>query len=456
MTYHIFAVGGTGTRCLESFIFLCAMGLGPSEVDIYIIDPDAGNGNANRAEDLAKHYQEIRQHLKEPSKGSLFFTSISLIKRINPHVNINNENNNLKKIVNYNGLNEDEQALLDLLYSKKELNLDLTFGYRARPSIGSLLMSNFINNSKLFPWDLIIQKLKKNEDDKVFLFSSVFGGTGASGFPVISRMIKNQSPKTSVGGSLILPYFHLNKNLHTNDKDEILPDSANFIGNTISSCQYYKEKYENFDSVYIIGEDFANTKIIDNYSIGNKTQINDSHFIELLAGYSAINFWENKKYSSFMRIGASNPTENIDDYSLMSEDLPHKKKNEPFEKMGLIYNYLIDLNGLLISKNKKIINRIGWLRKLDITYPTFIENSNEFKKLIEFMELFKIWIWQMSNNAPALKIIDSELNLSTLLFNNKDKYRKKDSSYFDKILFDDIDLTGDFIDKIIKNLNNIL
>jgi hypothetical protein len=31
-TYYVFAIGGTGARCLESFIFLCAMGLGPENV----------------------------------------------------------------------------------------------------------------------------------------------------------------------------------------------------------------------------------------------------------------------------------------------------------------------------------------------------------------------------------------------------------------------------------------
>ena len=42
----IIAIGGTGMRCLESFVHLCAMGMFDNKtIDILTLDTDQSNGN---------------------------------------------------------------------------------------------------------------------------------------------------------------------------------------------------------------------------------------------------------------------------------------------------------------------------------------------------------------------------------------------------------------------------
>jgi len=55
------AIGGSGARCLESLVYLCAMGLGPKKLIPFIIDPDIDNGNLSRTLELISKYQKIRK-----------------------------------------------------------------------------------------------------------------------------------------------------------------------------------------------------------------------------------------------------------------------------------------------------------------------------------------------------------------------------------------------------------
>ena len=49
----IIAIGGTGMRCLEAFVHLCAVGMFDNEeIDILTLDTDQSNGNKGRVERL--------------------------------------------------------------------------------------------------------------------------------------------------------------------------------------------------------------------------------------------------------------------------------------------------------------------------------------------------------------------------------------------------------------------
>ena len=57
----VVAIGGTGMRCLESFVHLCAIGMFDNkEIDILTLDTDQSNGNKKRVEDLVDHYVRIK------------------------------------------------------------------------------------------------------------------------------------------------------------------------------------------------------------------------------------------------------------------------------------------------------------------------------------------------------------------------------------------------------------
>ena len=49
----LIAIGGTGMRCLESFVHLCAAGIFDNRtIDILTLDTDQSNGNKGRVEEL--------------------------------------------------------------------------------------------------------------------------------------------------------------------------------------------------------------------------------------------------------------------------------------------------------------------------------------------------------------------------------------------------------------------
>ena len=57
----VIAIGGTGMRCLESFVHLCAIGMFDNEeIEILTLDTDYANGNKGRVERLIKQYNKVK------------------------------------------------------------------------------------------------------------------------------------------------------------------------------------------------------------------------------------------------------------------------------------------------------------------------------------------------------------------------------------------------------------
>ena len=100
--------------------------------------------------------------------------------------------------------------LFEVLYSEKERDTELDKGFRGHPSIGASVMAQTVlGNAE--PWKTFRDLVNADMNPKVFLAGSIFGGTGASGFPTIAKLIKNElkavKVKTQIGGALVLPYF---------------------------------------------------------------------------------------------------------------------------------------------------------------------------------------------------------------------------------------------------------
>ena len=59
----VVAIGGTGMRCLESFVHLCAIGMFDNEeIEILTLDTDRTNGNKGRVEQLIDTYNHIKSN----------------------------------------------------------------------------------------------------------------------------------------------------------------------------------------------------------------------------------------------------------------------------------------------------------------------------------------------------------------------------------------------------------
>src|SRR5688500_17784526 len=109
MSYYIIGIGGTGAKCVESLIHLCAAGLMPSddELHAFFVDPDTSNGTLQRAQTLLTQYQNCRRlHL---GQTALFKTPLSVP---DPDIwsPISGRSNNLHDLFNYSGLQAEEKT----------------------------------------------------------------------------------------------------------------------------------------------------------------------------------------------------------------------------------------------------------------------------------------------------------------------------------------------------------
>ena len=61
---YLIGVGGTGSKVIESYIKLCATGLGPSNLWLGMVDQDEANGNVARSKTAIENYQRLEILLK--------------------------------------------------------------------------------------------------------------------------------------------------------------------------------------------------------------------------------------------------------------------------------------------------------------------------------------------------------------------------------------------------------
>ncbi len=303
---YIFGIGGTGSRVIKALTFLLASGVKPhADFDTIIpmvIDPDAANGDLNRTTDILNKYQHIQKNSNEPE--NLFGTKIKTLKELlnENHQNISSNfiyslahtGQKFGEFIDYNGMDDDNKALFDLLFSQENKEADMTVGFKGNPNIGSVVLNTFssTNEDKEF-------RNSFNPGDAIFIINSIFGGTGASGFPlliknlrlddsaVLNSQIISQAP---IGAITYLPYFSIPESAGGN-KDI---DSSTFMSKSKAALSYYEHAIfkdeHSLNAFYYLG-DFSNNSIP--YAEGKENQKNPAHFLELAGALAIIDFTNN-------------------------------------------------------------------------------------------------------------------------------------------------------------------
>ena len=144
----IIAIGGTGMRCLESFVHLCAMGMFDNKtIDILTLDTDQSNGNKDRVEALINLYNNIKSddanqvNGVNPNAKTFFSAKINLYRFYTVYGEGNRKTYKILSGVN-SGLHKEENTdLTDLFFDDDSVqSFELSHGYRAQTHLGSLLM----------------------------------------------------------------------------------------------------------------------------------------------------------------------------------------------------------------------------------------------------------------------------------------------------------------------------
>jgi len=356
--YVFIAVGGTGAKVAQSLVSLLAMGaplgrdgdrlLGAKSAEDYLsiwrIDPDAKSGAADALTTVLDDYHALQKNLgidpARPSDNRLWSLRVDPVENVNVIEKIaETGQNSLGRILNSN-VDPGGERILSTLYTTLDREQDITQGFYQKPFIGSALLANAGEELKKY-----MRAVNPGQNDpkavRFFICGSLFGGTGASGVPVLAKVVKDYFKDTvTVAGCALGPYFRppqppdlvvpegpngekelqdlLDRgatqqeidafiqavkaanpqfNLRDEQVRQILggyyakpEEILNRAANSLSFYQRFGSKI--FDRLYFVGHPHpTNYDRHVGWSNGGPTQANPSHGLEYVAALTALDFF---------------------------------------------------------------------------------------------------------------------------------------------------------------------
>ncbi|MDR0811078.1 MAG: hypothetical protein LBN23_02210, partial [Paludibacter sp.] len=182
---YIFGIGGTGSRVLKSLTMLLAAGVdcGVDTIVPIIIDRDMSNKDLSRTKLLIEDYIKVNEIAETNGKNKFFKTKIELLSG-ELCLQLKDNTQKFNEFIGKSSMSKENQALVEMLFAEETLNMDMTAGFQGNPNIGSVVLNQFDDSDifKAFANDF-------KDGDKIFIVSSIFGGTGASGFPLLRKVL---------------------------------------------------------------------------------------------------------------------------------------------------------------------------------------------------------------------------------------------------------------------------
>lgn len=320
---YLFGIGGTGSRVIRSLTMLLASGVdaGVDTIVPVLIDPDLSNGDLTRTVNLLKKYKEIHSELSFGSEvQSCFFKTDIDDQGTDFRLSIANVGNKtFGQYIEYDNLKREDKAMMSLLFSDRNLNAQMQEGFKGNPNMGSIVLNDFCD-----PNNNVLANLLSgfSDGDKIFIISSIFGGTGAAGFPLLLKTFRQAQQFNTfanpaiiadapIGALSALPYF----GLQTNGNSEI--NMATFITKAKSALTYYQNNLDT-DALYYIADSM--TSSYDNVE-GSDGQKNDAHLIEMASALAIIDFAKDPQIMRGANVYKEFATEQVNgtmDLSLLS------------------------------------------------------------------------------------------------------------------------------------------
>lgn len=293
----VFGIGGTGARVLRSFGMLMAAGIDIrcDKVIPILVDPDTQNADLNRTVELLKSYRRLQA--EAGLKDGFFGKEISKLADIDEKgegrfkdaftFDFGGVNQSFKDFIHYSEMDPDTQSLMQLLFTQDNLQSPLTIGFKGSPNVGSVVLNKLLDSPEI---RFFADNFRKG--DRIFIISSIFGGTGAAGFPLLLKNLTNPDSglqnagdisSAIIGAITVKPYFGLQS-----DNESVI-DSNAFITKTRDALAYYKNNLDGLQALYYIGD---NPDTPYENRPGGASQKNNAHLVELLAALSVIDFME--------------------------------------------------------------------------------------------------------------------------------------------------------------------
>lgn len=456
---YVFGIGGTGARVMRSLTMLLASGVKLGEnidtVIPVIIDQDRSNGDLTRTVALLKTYKSLHDQLQfgRNSKSEFFKTNIDDLNTSFRMQVADVADKDFQSYIKYLNLDTRNKALVSLLFSKKNLEAHMDVGFKGNPNMGSVVLNNFSTEADN---DLgsILESFQSG--DKIFIISSIFGGTGAAGFPLLLKTLRqaqsSQLPSAAlvanapIGAITVLPYFGVQ---HDEDS-EINMDS--FMSKAKAALSYYRDNL-NTDVLYYISDKLS--KNYDNHE-GDSAQRNNAHFVEMVAALSIVDFCKNNVQhdgsKSFKEFGFNEDKPVVSIRTLA--DSTRALVGKPLISMFIFEKFY--------KEHLKNTWENAWAK--DFSYAdddnegkmdSTVMSHDFFVKLTKFLKDFdNEWLREMANNSRAFKPFNLETSGENI-FNSIDGYEPKKTGFWGKLTSKNLD-GYEAIDNAIADISNDL
>ncbi len=306
----IFAVGGTGARVLRSLTMLLAAGVRIPNCDQVVpvlIDPDTQNGDVTRTVGLLRRYARIHEALYgdgQKEKTGFFSQPLNTLAQLSSGgseelrdsfvYDFGGISQSFRDYLKYNDLSIETQGLVDLLFTADSLAANLDVGFRGSPNVGSVVLNAVVQSKEM---RYLAQSLQ--DGDRAFFISSIFGGTGAAGFPLLVKNLRDaNSPlahpevrrRLKAGALVMLPYFKLQEpSADEKAAGQDFIDSNTFITKTKTALSYYADNLQGLEAMYYLGDQPGQP--LANHP-GRAEQRNQAHLLELLGALAVPHFME--------------------------------------------------------------------------------------------------------------------------------------------------------------------
>ena len=391
----VFCIGGTGIRVMKSIAMLMAGGMDTNGYTVVpvILDPHLDLEEKKNLHSLIDSYKDIYNKTINNGSSTLnsldgFFNSeICTINELNNQTNDTQQNAGSKEkfrsYIELANLGADDlnNYLVETMFSTKNLDNPLSVGFKGNPNVGTVVLGEMIEGADWFR--AFKQHCEKN--DRVFIISSIFGGTGASGYPLLEKKIRLAENEPAVKNALmgavtVLPYYGL-KDPATTGSDI---DSANFYTKTKAALAYYEGTVKS-DYLYYVGEKSLK-QVYDN---DEKKQDDKANFIELVAASALFDFLKRSKPDNQQYLSRAIESD-LESLDLVSLGNGYKDIVKSVADYMLLRNLV---NTLPSEKYFPLIKNRG----LD---GEFYKDS-AFQALKRFTEIYYKWYTELAQNKRA-------------------------------------------------------
>ena len=417
----VFGIGGTGARVLRSFGMLMAAGVDIrcDKIIPILIDPDTQNADLNRTVELLKSYRRL--HAVAGTKSGFFHKDISKLADIEQSgegkvkdtftFDFGGINQSFMEFIHYTEMDPDTQSLMQLLYTEDNLQSPLTIGFKGSPNVGSVVLNKLLDSPEI---RYFADNFRKG--DRIFIISSIFGGTGAAGFPLLLKNLKNPDSglqnagdisSAIIGAITVKPYFGLQS-----DNESVI-DSNAFVTKTRDALAYYKNNLQGLQALYYIAD---NPDTPYENRPGGASQKNNAHLVELLSALSIIDFME------YSEDELSGPTI-YHEYGLKEDsreitfDHLYEDTNRKISKQLVQFKYFAKYYKDFLKQDK------GKNYYKSLNLDNALANDSFHKELRNFMENkqwgFYAWLEELSRNSRKFLPFNLNTNDFNLIIRDK-------------------------------------